>query len=99
MKYKYTTKQGVFYVNTMDDIPWEELHSINDKPALENLQKTYKEWRKNGLRHRLNGPAIEDPFRKNDNWMYWINGKVYSFEKWCENHPDKTILAIYLLKL
>jgi len=43
-----------------------ELHSFNDKPAVEYSTGT-KKWYKDGKRHRLDGPAVE----YNDGYKAW----------------------------
>lgn len=42
-----------------------------------------KVWYKNGVMHRLDGPALEDGAEKD----YWINGTKYSIENH-QKHPD-----------
>ena len=94
MKYRYTTKQGQFETNFYSEIPWDDLHSLNDKPALEFLSTGWKEWYFEGKIHRETGPARIN----NSSVAFWLNNKLLSFEEWCEIHPNKTALAIYLLK-
>jgi hypothetical protein len=43
MRYRYSTKQGVFETNDYQ-IPWDDLHSLYDEPAFEDLSSGYKIW-------------------------------------------------------
>ncbi len=49
----------------------------NDLPAVE-YDNGYKAWYKNGMRHRLTGPAIIRNGRKTEE--YWINGKLLTLD-------------------
>lgn len=97
MNYKYhcTTKEDDFETNCQSEIPWDKLHSLNDDPSFENLITGYKSWHCNGSTHRLYGPAR---IWNNGQTEFWLNSKKFEFKDWCENHPDKTILVMYLLK-
>jgi hypothetical protein len=79
------------YTDTVPDdytgiVEWEDgstwtlkegmLHSYNDLPAVENSSGT-KEWCKNGVTHRINGPAIKA--RNGDKW-YYINDEQVTKE-------------------
>lgn len=90
MKYRYSTKEGQFETNIWDEIPWDDLHSINDKPAYEDLGIGYKDWRFEGKWHRENGPAI---IYSNGNYYFWLNDKMYENENdWLIDNPNKDIL-------
>lgn len=92
--HRYTTKDGLFYEDKLSHIPYSQLHSINDNPAL--ITKIgNKQWYFEGKIHRESGPAI---ILSNGNFGFYLNGKGYTFKHWCENNPNKTALVIYLLK-
>lgn len=87
MNYKITTKTGSYEVDFLNYVSWNELHSINDHPAIETLNGA-KNWYFDGKLHRENGPAIID---SNGYYSFWLNGEFYgtNVQKWLENHPNK----------
>lgn len=66
------------------------LHSYDDKPASYNVLGD-KFWYKDGLLHRLTGPAV---IYSNGLSEYWINGRRYSLKTWVSDirvpHEIKT---------
>jgi len=97
------------WVETLNDKG--ELHSYNDKPALEFRNGT-NYWYKEGKYHRLDGPAVE--YSNGDKWWYkegkrhridgpaieWDNGskKWYYEGKEIECNSTKEFLKIINLK-
>jgi len=51
----------------------DELHSFDDKPAIEHSDGT-KEWYKEGKLHRLNGPAVE--WDSTFKWWYYEGEEI-----------------------
>lgn len=53
-------------------------------------------WHQYGTFHRENGPAITD---KNGNCLWFLDGKVYTFDEWLKKNEilsdeDKTLLKL-----
>ena len=91
MKYHvYKTKNGEFVTTDLIKIPWDDLHSPNEEtPALISTHGTIQ-WRFEGKKHRLSGPAVIWP---NGGKRFYLNGNSYDFKEWIQNHPN---IDIYL---
>jgi len=57
-----------------------DLHSFNDKPAIE-FDNGRKKWYKDGVLHRLEGPAIINIFYSSIVYHYYQNGLRHRFLK------------------
>jgi hypothetical protein len=89
MKYRYTTKEGQFETNDYKEIPFNELHSLNDEPSYENLLNGWKEWYFEGKIHRETGPA---QYWSNGNYDFWLNHIKYeNVNSWLRDNPNKEI--------
>jgi hypothetical protein len=61
-----------------------ELHRDGDKPAYKRIEDNYstiiKEWFKNGVLHRENGPAVTKDYEQEDVYIreYYLNGEKVS---------------------
>lgn len=98
MMYRYTTKQGLFETNYKFKIPWDELHSLNDEPAFEDLSIGSKGWCFEGKWHRETGPAKT---WANGTYSFWLNGIWYeNINDWLEHHPnqDKAFQVMMILQ-
>jgi hypothetical protein len=88
MKYIYYIDGEKFTTDNINDIPWEELSSPNEKtPAFENLENDHKRWYNiGGIHHRLTGPAVITGDKKEQFWLY--DKRYYTVKEWINEHPN-----------
>ena len=69
----------IYIIEGRFEISWMlngRFHSFNDIPSIFRMNSDhFKMWHKNGLCHRLTGPAIEFA---NGVVQYWIEGKRFT---------------------
>ena len=72
-KITYYTKEGRFETSDKREIPFNKLHNL-DGPALIHIDGT-KVWGVNGIRHRIDGPAVMNP--KYGFYVWWVNDQIH----------------------
>jgi len=75
----------IYHMSSIDRVKYGTvLHSING-PAIERADGT-KEWWVDGLRHRENGPAIDNPEKNIREW--WVKGERHRFDGPAVESPE-----------